>query len=142
MQGVKDTLWGFATLKHRPSNAFLLASARHCYERLAQFNSQNVANVTWAYAKLGHHPGLLLDAFATQMVANRQASGPQILNTKIVSGVSFIILRICASQQINALLICWIYFPVPAVCLLDKVYKLLIRHNHSCSSQSSRESSI
>ena len=134
MQGVKDTLWGFATLKHRPSDAFLLASARHCYDRLAQFNSQNVANVTWAYAKLGHHPGLLLDAFATQMVANRQASGLRILNPKPKLNVCFFCYLFhflkCVHQSRPTL--CYLAGHISLCqlsdCLIGKICKLLLRH--------------
>lgn len=39
------------------------AAAKHCLRKLQDFNPQNVANVAWAYAKLGHLNKELMEAF-------------------------------------------------------------------------------
>ena len=67
MQAIKDTLWGFANLNYRPTEAFLDAAAMHCTQKLDEFNPQNIANVAWAYAKIGYTPGDLLNTFASQV---------------------------------------------------------------------------
>lgn len=68
LQAIKDVLWAFATLNYEPSAEFLAAAAEHCRRRLPEFNPQNIANVAWAYAKLGQVPGgNLLQVFADEV---------------------------------------------------------------------------
>jgi hypothetical protein len=48
-------------------------------EKLKQFSARHQANVLWAFAKLGHHPGALLGALTEEMGGKLQDFNAQNL---------------------------------------------------------------
>jgi hypothetical protein len=48
--------WAFATLGHPPGPEILDALAREAAKKLAEFTSQNISNLVYAFAKMEHVP--------------------------------------------------------------------------------------
>jgi hypothetical protein len=48
--------WAFATLGHSPGPEILDAIAREAAKKLAEFTSQNISNLVYAFAKMEHVP--------------------------------------------------------------------------------------
>jgi hypothetical protein len=63
-------VWSYATLSCKP-RGLLGAVAKEATLRLAAFEPQHLANMVWAYAQLGHDPGLMLVHVAQHAVRTR-----------------------------------------------------------------------
>lgn len=48
--------WAFATLGHSPGPEILDAIAQEAAKKLAEFTSQNISNLVYAFAKMEHVP--------------------------------------------------------------------------------------
>ena len=51
---------GFASMRHHPGNALLVACAAQAAERIAEAYPQGLANTLWGFAKLQYNPGVAL----------------------------------------------------------------------------------
>jgi hypothetical protein len=56
-QGIANTLWALASLRHNPGEAALGRFVAAAEPQLGAFKPQNITNTLWALATLGHHPG-------------------------------------------------------------------------------------
>ena len=57
------------------SPAMMEATARNAEQHMQDFSQQNLSNVAWAFAKLGHMDAALMDAIASQATAMVQVCG-------------------------------------------------------------------
>ena len=53
--------WAYAVLMHSPGPELLDAIAREAEKKLAEFTSQNISNLVYAFAKLEHVPSGFLE---------------------------------------------------------------------------------
>ena len=64
-------LWAFATLHERMGGACREAVAAQAQKQLPRFGAKDVADMLWAFAKLGHNPDASLlrdcEAHATRL---------------------------------------------------------------------------
>ena len=49
-----------ARLEHAPNAELMTAFSREANNKLREFAPQNISNMLWAYATLGHSPGMHL----------------------------------------------------------------------------------
>lgn len=50
--------WLYCRLEHAPSAELMAAFSQEASNKLQQFAPQNISNMLWAYATLGHSPGV------------------------------------------------------------------------------------
>lgn len=54
-QSVANMIWAYATLAHKPCEAFLDLLCDHAMHELPSFSPQNISNTVWALATLKYH---------------------------------------------------------------------------------------
>lgn len=70
-------VWAYANLAFNPGKELLEAAAAQAQEHMWSYSSQNVSNILWAYARLGHKDDPFIKVAMQHVIVRLPEFSPQ-----------------------------------------------------------------